>query len=203
MTNTLTPKETADRLGVTTQSVRRYTDKLGRHLSPGATARPRQFTPEDVYILQTAAAWLSAGMTYADVDQRLDGLTLPESVTDIVLADSDNVAAPAVPAALEILTSMTSAIEALTARQADIDGIRSRVDELADRQTVQHTAHMRDVETMAERVRQQQSALDVKLATVQDQVSGRVPVRTAILFFLLGALVTAGIVAFVFLFLVQ
>jgi len=205
MAHTFTPKQVADQLHVTTQSVRRYTDKLGKHLSAGANGRPRVFTAEDVYILKTASTWLSGGMTYHDVDDRLGSLTMPDHVTDLVLVDVDETAetAPAIPEALAILNQLTDAVMALTAAQASTTGIYRRLDELDDRQTLQHTAHMADVQSMADRLRKTEADFDARLAMMRqetaEQVSRHVPVRTAVMLILVSSLLTLAIGGVVFL----
>lgn len=71
---TYSTSQLAELLSLTAASVRNYTHKFSRHLLPAA--RPgqprRRFTIQDVRILACARAMLAAGLTYAEVDQRLD-----------------------------------------------------------------------------------------------------------------------------------
>ena len=74
----LTTSEVAKALGVSSATVRNYTQKFGNHLSAGANGRPRRFSDDDLRILNTARSLLAEGLRYEETNERLAVVDLEE-----------------------------------------------------------------------------------------------------------------------------
>jgi len=70
----LSTSDVARRLGVSSATVRNYTQEFGDHLSPEASplpGQPRRFIEDDLRVMATAKALLAEGLTYEGVRERL------------------------------------------------------------------------------------------------------------------------------------
>jgi len=77
-----TPGEVSQTLDVTGTTLRNYVKQFSPFLSPDATRKTRKrFSPEDIQTLQTAKSFLDAGLTYEQVQERLEN----QAVTGEVL----------------------------------------------------------------------------------------------------------------------
>lgn len=147
--DTMTPKEAADIIGVTAQSVRRYTQRFSRFLSPGASpepGHPRTLTPEDVYILQFVADQTRDGQDYDTVEEMLETLPLPETVE---LPAQETV--PQVPEGLAVLSRLGDTLDrvegsltALSGQVTETNTLHHRLDQLQ--------AENREIQTFLEQI---------------------------------------------------
>jgi DNA-binding transcriptional MerR regulator len=89
------PKEVTERLGVSSATLRRWSDQFADYLSPSAGrsvnetggATQRRYTDQDAQVLAAVKRLLDDGNTYEEVARKL-----PESVMGDVVADHDNTA---------------------------------------------------------------------------------------------------------------
>ena len=78
-----TPGEVSKPLLRRTPGLGSTTTKFGQFLSPGATTKTRKrFSPEDIRTLKTAKSLLDAGLTYSQVQERLENQTLTGEVLE-------------------------------------------------------------------------------------------------------------------------
>lgn len=124
---TYTVKEIADEIGVSLDTVRRYSRQFARHLSEDASPAPgtmRLFTQADLYVLRIARQQMRAGQTYEQVDEYLVNIEVPDNLNQ----DQDTGQALATTAALQ---QVTSAVLRLSDQQSRIDALESRLASLA------------------------------------------------------------------------
>lgn len=124
---TYTVKEIADEIGVSLDTVRRYSRQFARHLSEDASPEPgtmRLFTPADLYVLRIARQQMRSGQTYEQVDEYLVSIEVPDDLAQ----DEDTGQALATTAALQ---QVTSAVLRLSDQQSRIDALETRLAMLA------------------------------------------------------------------------
>lgn len=175
-------REAAAQIGVAPQSIRRYCDRFGRFLSPGASPGPgaaRTLTPEDVYILQTIYALTQGGLSYEDVETQLETLTLPD-VVDMGQNDGA-ITTPAVPEGLALLQQMSEALTALAQAHQDTQHLQAKIDAL---QSAQHA------QEGAQRTLQE----DIRYLRMENEDLRR-RIGTPLLWMLLGAVIMGVIAA--------
>lgn len=130
-----TPASIAKDLGVSTQTIRRWSDTFGELLSDGATARPRVFNDTDLLILKTAQSWLAAGLTMEDARERLGDFT-PADLAPVEDGGRAGAISPAAGDALGALVGTLERIDRSLATMADQSGelgeLRRRVAALED-----------------------------------------------------------------------
>ena len=67
----LTPSQIADSLNVSTATVRRWSARFARHLSPQPPNRKRSYTPDDLATLARVRELSASGTSLAQIDQAL------------------------------------------------------------------------------------------------------------------------------------
>ena len=181
--NSYTPKQAADLIGCTAQTIRRYTPLFQRHLSEGASPAKgarRELSDLDVYILRRVYVLARDGETMESIDTILDTLTLPEDVQPLALDPSPT--PQAIPEALALLTSIGSTLDTLTAIQAQQQA------HSAD-QAAQSAAQTQALENQALALQNQAQ----RLAQLEDAQAQRRPdAVTGLLWFALGVAVTVA-----------
>lgn len=143
----LTPAQAAALLGVSGSTLRRwsddYADRLSEAASPGA-GRKRTYTPDDLAVLQRAAALLKAGKPPAEVGALLG--VVPESLapTGSALVTLPKIAGD-LSQAIEVIGHLKTIAQA---QAAEVDRLRAEHEQhaqaLADiqrQQAEQATAH--------------------------------------------------------------
>jgi len=76
----LTPKQICESLTVSPSTLRRWANRFEEYISvenhePG---KHREYTPEDLQIFQTIQTHLDNGLTYAQIEERLNVIEKPE-----------------------------------------------------------------------------------------------------------------------------
>jgi DNA-binding transcriptional MerR regulator len=176
--NTYSPKQAADLIGCTAQTIRRYTTHFQRHLSEGASPAPgarRELTDLDLYVLRRVFVLARDGETLENIDAILETLTLPEDVQPLALDPSPT--PQAIPEALALLTSIGSTLDTLTALQSQQQAHSAAQSSL----TVELT---QDLQSQAHRLSQLEDA----------QARRRPDALTVLLWFALGVAVTVAAV---------
>ena len=123
------PHETAQSLGITPATLRRWADYHKAYLSPEtqpSSGQPRRFTNRDIEILKYCKHLRDQGLTVASINEQLAGLTFPEVdvKNEIEPVQDDQQTAPVTT----VTPSPQSAVEPLTAYA--IEQILTRVDRL-------------------------------------------------------------------------
>jgi DNA-binding transcriptional MerR regulator len=78
-----TPKQAADQVGCSPDTIRRYAKEFSRHLSEGATpstGQPRLLTAVDVYLLQLVKQEVDRKTSPAAIHSLLESVALPEAL---------------------------------------------------------------------------------------------------------------------------
>jgi len=68
----LTPKQISESLTVPTSTLRRWALRFQAHLSPHTPGKHREYTISDMDTLRKVRDWLADGMTYDDIESKLD-----------------------------------------------------------------------------------------------------------------------------------
>lgn len=155
---TYTVKEIADEIGVSLDTVRRYSRRFARHLSDDAAPEPgtmRLFTPADLYVLRIARQQMRSGKTYEDVDLFLGFVEVPKEAQEQPHSPSTDLATTAA------LQQVTSALLRLTDQQERIAGqitqtqaLERRLDTLTESQS-----RLDQITAQLDQIRQEQSQL--------------------------------------------
>jgi len=77
----LTPKQIQETLTVSSSTLRRWSNRFESFLSIDENRKPgshREYTPEDLSIFQTIQTHLDNGLTYAEIEERLNLVEDPE-----------------------------------------------------------------------------------------------------------------------------
>jgi len=142
------PKEVCERLGVSSATLRRWSDTFSEHLSPSAGksltatggSAQRRYTEEDVATLARAKALLDGGNTYEEAVRRLQDepqpadlpavvqtLTEPSLSVSAVVLEVYREALASKDQTIAALESTVSALESTTAAQQTlIEELRNR-----------------------------------------------------------------------------
>jgi len=84
----LTPGQIAQNLDVSTATLRRWSARYARHLSPHAPGKKRTYTVDDLAVLTRVRDLSATGMPLAQIDQALAVTDMtPQSSALITLAD--------------------------------------------------------------------------------------------------------------------
>ena|SRR6476661_8944325 len=78
---TNTPHQTAEMLGITPVTLRRWCEYHAAHLSPGANplaGKARRFTGKDIEVLKHVRSLRDRGLTTGDINEQLQTLTFAE-----------------------------------------------------------------------------------------------------------------------------
>ena len=90
----LSPGQCAQLLGISTRSLRRWCVAFTNSLSAGARrrGRKRSFTGQDVATLRQAGELLDAGLTLAQIAERLPAISADQPVTALTLSTEASMA---------------------------------------------------------------------------------------------------------------
>lgn len=117
-----TPKQIFETLTISPSTLRRWAKRFENHLSiedhePGTH---REYTPEDLHVFRTIQTHLENGLTYAEIEQRLNVVEDPEpepSTALLSLPEFQN----AIETARAAVASMKMEIEELKTWQAEMN----------------------------------------------------------------------------------
>lgn len=124
-----TPKQVAQMVGTSTNTIRRYAHEFRGHLSPDANPTPgghRRFTAEDVAILRAARGHLVAGQTYERVNHLLETVVVDVDPAQTVAGE----AVATVPGG-DAVAELVPLLRSLVATESDLQGLAQTVQQLA------------------------------------------------------------------------
>lgn len=129
----LQPVDVAKRLDVSTNTIRRWANEFGLHLSPEASPAPgraRSFSPRDLYVLGQVHQLSQQGLTLAQIDVTLQSLELPDVVAPLT-AEEEASAPVELPEGLQLLQSMVGALDNLTDQSDRLTRLESHQDDVS------------------------------------------------------------------------
>lgn len=132
---TLTPKESAEAVGCSADTIRRYCTLYSRHLSEGATppkGRPRVLTLVDVELLKIAKRQTELGEPVEAVDTFLESvaLDLPEETFEIEPVDDQ--VGEEIPEGLALMRQMVNSLDRLANQEDRLQRIEEALDRLRE-----------------------------------------------------------------------
>lgn len=151
MSDTYTPADVAKILDTSPATIRRMCEYFADHLSPAATpqkGQPRQFTAEDVHVLQAARLAMNDGKTVDQVNAALQHFALPPEFREPELP----AVSPATPDVLILSQRITAVLETMMGHQETYTILAARLEALTAAQeedTVAHTAQIAALERLA------------------------------------------------------
>lgn len=132
---TLTPKEAAEAVGCSADTIRRYCTLYSRHLSEGAAppkGRPRVLTLVDVELLKIAKRQTELGEPVEAVDTFLESvaLDLPEETFEIEPVDDQ--VGEEIPEGLALMRQMVNSLDRLANQEDRLQRIEEALDRLRE-----------------------------------------------------------------------
>ena len=125
----LTPKQAAEKLGISVASLRRWSGEFAAALSSYATppaGQRRSYTPDNLTVLQHARELLAAGNSVSEV-----AAILPTIEIDSEPPDSETLPAPANQ--FEFLDRLIEQVSTLADQRSQIDRQAGEIDDLCRR----------------------------------------------------------------------
>lgn len=122
---TLTVGEVADRVGVSSTTVRRYGDKYAAHLSDRAKKRPRTFTETDVARLTVAYQMVGKGANFEEVSEAIKDLKTGDVLPRLEAGEEAPLAKPGDVSSVDIQSFITPYLEAQVTRAVDLQQRRT------------------------------------------------------------------------------
>ncbi len=113
----ITPGQIAQNLGVSTASVRRWSARYARHLSPNTPGKKRSYTVDDLAVLTRVRDLSATGTPLAQIDQAL-AVTVISAQSSALITLSD------------FAQSLQSARDQIAHLQLQLDQQNSRLDAL-------------------------------------------------------------------------
>lgn len=190
------PTEVAAELGISVATLRRWSRQFARFLSApsaespaegDASAAPRRYTPEDLETLLTIKRLLAEGLTYPQVEERLEALRLePKPEGDayaLVAADDERPSlSPAVAVLADTLHTVAQAQQAvLNSQQTNRDllgvviqdnfNLKAENAKLRDRMLELE----RELSELRRRSESEREALEARLQALEAMLAGTVP----------------------------
>ena len=159
-----TPAEAAQHTSASAATIRRYSDRFAKHLSPAASpgkGKPRLYSVKDVYTLQAINRLSSQQLTYEQIEVELEQA---EPLPDNLTLDPEPGNEPELPAPYAIMQSQAEALQRLAAQGEHLQALGSSLNTLASTQAEQSAL----LTTQAQQLTAQEQRLSDKL-TGQDQ----------------------------------
>ena len=159
-----TPAEAAQHTNASAATIRRYSDRFAKHLSPAASpgkGKPRLYSVKDVYMLQAINRLSAQQLTYEQIEAELEQA---EPLPDNLTLEPEKGAEPELPAPYAIMQSQAEALQRLAAQGEQVQALGSQISALASTQSEQSA----QLTTQAQQLTAQEQRLADKLAR-QDQ----------------------------------
>ena len=159
-----TPAEAAQHTNASAATIRRYSDRFAKHLSPAASpgkGKPRLYSVKDVYMLQAINRLSAQPLTYEQIEAELEQA---EPLPDNLTLEPEKGAEPELPAPYAIMQSQAEALQRLAAQGEQVQALGSQISALASTQSEQSA----QLTTQAQQLTAQEQRLADKLAR-QDQ----------------------------------
>jgi DNA-binding transcriptional MerR regulator len=163
MTDTYTPAEVAKLLDISPATVRRMCGYFAVHLSSGASptkGEKREFTAEDVHILQAARVAMNEGKTVDQVNAALHHFALPPQFHEPDLP----VVSRETPDVLILSQRIVATLETLTGYQETFTALAARLDALTSAQQEETAARKEQTATLRELIAHQRQIHQEKIA---------------------------------------
>lgn len=122
-----TPHATAALLDITPVTLRRWCDYHAAHLSTVAnplSGKARRFTGRDVEVLKHVRSLRTQGLTTADINEQLAGLTFAVIDTDEHRADSGEIVPQTAPEGLQQAPAPIVTVDTIIAIQRQIEALQ-------------------------------------------------------------------------------
>ena len=132
-----TPAEAAQHTNCSGATIRRYSDRFAKYLSPAASSgkgKPRLYSTRDVYALQ-AINWLSQQqLTYEQIEVELEQA---EPLPDNLTLEPEPGAEPELPAPFAVMQQQAEALQRLADNTAYLQSMSSQITTQAQQLTTQ------------------------------------------------------------------
>mgnify|MGYP003376069989 CR=1 FL=1 len=159
-----TPAEAAQHTNASAATIRRYSDRFAKHLSPAASpgkGKPRLYSVKDVYMLQAINRLSAQQLTYEQIEAELEQA---EPLPDNLTLEPEKGAEPELPAPYAIMQSQAEALQRLAAQGEHLQALGSSLNTLASTQAEQSAL----LTTQAQQLTAQEQHISAVL-TGQDQ----------------------------------
>lgn len=161
-----TPAEAAQHTNCSAATIRRYSDRFAKYLSPAASSgkgKPRLYSTRDVYALQ-AINWLSQQqLTYEQIEVELEQA---EPLPDNLTLEPEPGAEPELPAPFAVMQQQAEALQRLADNTAYLQSMSSQITTLASTQAEQSA----QITTQEQRLAAQLAAQDQHLERLKEEV---------------------------------
>jgi len=161
-----TPAEAAQHTNCSGATIRRYSDRFAKYLSPAASSgkgKPRLYSTRDVYALQ-AINWLSQQqLTYEQIEVELEQA---EPLPDNLTLEPEPGAEPELPAPFAVMQQQAEALQRLADNTAYLQSMSSQITTLASTQAEQSA----QITTQEQRLAAQLAAQDQHLERLKEEV---------------------------------
>ena len=161
-----TPAEAAQHTNCSAATIRRYSDRFAKYLSPAASpgkGKPRLYSTRDVYALQ-AINWLSQQqLTYEQIEVELEQA---EPLPDNLTLEPEPGAEPELPAPFAVMQQQAEALQRLADNTAYLQSMSSQITTLASTQAEQSA----QITTQEQRLAAQLAAQDQHLERLKEEV---------------------------------
>jgi len=168
-----TPAEAAQHTNCSAATIRRYSDRFAKYLSPAASpgkGKPRLYSTRDVYALQ-AINWLSQQqLTYEQIEVELEQA---EPLPDNLTLEPELGAEPELPAPFAVMQQQAETMQRLADNTAYLQSMSSQITTLAStqaEQSAQITTQAQQLTTQEQRLAAQLVAQDQHLERLKEEV---------------------------------
>ena len=198
-----TPAEAAQHTNASAATIRRYSDRFAKHLSPAASpgkGKARLYSTRDVYTLQAINRLSQQQLTYEQIETELEQA---EPLPDNLTLDPEPGNQPELPAPYAIMQSQAEALQRLASQGEHLQALGSQLNTLASTQAEQSsqiTTQAQQLTAQEQRLAAQLAAQDQHLERLREEVQAatksRLSTISAVLLVALGAalaLVAVGI----------
>lgn len=198
-----TPAEAAQHTNASAATIRRYSDRFAKHLSPAASpgkGKARLYSTRDVYTLQAINRLSQQQLTYEQIEVELEQA---EPLPDNLTLEPEPGAEPELPAPFAVMQQQAEALQRLADNTAYLQSMSSQITTLAStqaEQSAQITTQAQQLTTQEQRLAAQLAAQDQHLERLREEVQAatknRLSLTSGVLLVALGfilALAAVGI----------
>lgn len=198
-----TPAEAAQHTNASAATIRRYSDRFAKHLSPAASpgkGKARLYSTRDVYTLQAINRLSQQQLTYEQIEAEIEQA---EPLPDNLTLGPEPGAEPELPAPFAVMQQQAEALQRLADNTAYLQSMSSQITTLAStqaEQSAQITTQAQQLTTQEQRLAAQLAAQDQHLERLREEVQAatknRLSLTSGVLLVALGfilALAAVGI----------
>lgn len=168
-----TPAEAAQHTNASAATIRRYSDRFAKHLSPAASpgkGKARLYSTRDVYTLQAINRLSQQQLTYEQIEVELEQA---EPLPDNLTLEPEPGAEPELPAPFAVMQQQAEALQRLADNTAYLQSMSSQITTLAStqaEQSAQITTQAQQLTTQEQRLAAQLAAQDRHLERLREEV---------------------------------